>query len=94
MRDNLYSSRSDVWAFAIVLWEIGTLGIEFLQYSLGPAMVCRYAKDTLSRQLSGRDHILESNGTPYDAKNVCDAMFSYTMTNFKFLKVISYLKKQ
>ncbi|XP_021924805.1 platelet-derived growth factor receptor beta-like [Zootermopsis nevadensis] len=26
MRDNLYSSKSDVWAFAIVLWEIGTLG--------------------------------------------------------------------
>ncbi|KAJ9585160.1 hypothetical protein L9F63_003051, partial [Diploptera punctata] len=25
MRDNLYSSKSDVWAFAIVLWEIGTL---------------------------------------------------------------------
>ncbi|XP_055601221.1 platelet-derived growth factor receptor alpha [Uranotaenia lowii] len=26
MRDNLYSSKSDVWAFGIVLWEIGTLG--------------------------------------------------------------------
>ncbi|XP_069691474.1 fibroblast growth factor receptor 2 isoform X2 [Periplaneta americana] len=26
MRDNLYSSKSDVWAYAIVLWEIGTLG--------------------------------------------------------------------
>ncbi|XP_054264255.1 angiopoietin-1 receptor-like [Macrosteles quadrilineatus] len=26
MRDALYSSKSDVWAFAIVLWEIGTLG--------------------------------------------------------------------
>ncbi|CAO1349377.1 unnamed protein product [Diamesa tonsa] len=26
MKDNLYSSKSDVWAFAIVLWEIGTLG--------------------------------------------------------------------
>lgn len=26
MRDNLYSTKSDVWAFAIVLWEIGTLG--------------------------------------------------------------------
>lgn len=26
MRDSLYSSKSDVWAFAIVLWEIGTLG--------------------------------------------------------------------
>ncbi|XP_070506941.1 uncharacterized protein [Chironomus tepperi] len=26
MKDNLYSSKSDVWSFAIVLWEIGTLG--------------------------------------------------------------------
>lgn len=26
MRDNLYSSKSDVWAFSVVLWEIGTLG--------------------------------------------------------------------
>lgn len=26
MRDNLYSSKSDVWALGIVLWEIGTLG--------------------------------------------------------------------
>lgn len=26
MRDNLYSTKSDVWAFGIVLWEIGTLG--------------------------------------------------------------------
>ncbi|XP_047111693.1 tyrosine-protein kinase receptor torso-like [Schistocerca piceifrons] len=26
IRDNLYSSKSDVWAYAIVLWEIGTLG--------------------------------------------------------------------
>lgn len=26
MRDNLYSDKSDVWAFGIVLWEIGALG--------------------------------------------------------------------
>ncbi|XP_050082961.1 mast/stem cell growth factor receptor Kit isoform X2 [Anopheles aquasalis] len=26
IRDKLYSSKSDVWAFGIVLWEIGTLG--------------------------------------------------------------------
>lgn len=26
MRDHLYSAKSDVWAFGIVLWEIGTLG--------------------------------------------------------------------
>lgn len=26
IRDNLYSSKSDVWAFGVVLWEIGTLG--------------------------------------------------------------------
>nr|CAD7437602.1 unnamed protein product [Timema bartmani] len=26
IRDKLYSSKSDVWSFAIVLWEIGTLG--------------------------------------------------------------------
>ncbi|XP_046677240.1 tyrosine-protein kinase receptor Tie-1-like [Homalodisca vitripennis] len=26
MRDSLYSSKSDVWAFGVVLWEIGTLG--------------------------------------------------------------------
>lgn len=26
MRDNFYSTKSDVWAFGIVLWEIGTLG--------------------------------------------------------------------
>uniref|UniRef100_A0A182YIL5 Uncharacterized protein n=1 Tax=Anopheles stephensi TaxID=30069 RepID=A0A182YIL5_ANOST len=29
MRDNLYSNKSDVWAFGIVLWEIGTLGMVF-----------------------------------------------------------------
>lgn len=29
MKDNLYSSKSDVWAFAILLWEIGTLGKKF-----------------------------------------------------------------
>uniref|UniRef100_A0A336M4X8 CSON012218 protein n=1 Tax=Culicoides sonorensis TaxID=179676 RepID=A0A336M4X8_CULSO len=26
IKDNLYSSKSDVWAYGIVLWEIGTLG--------------------------------------------------------------------
>lgn len=26
MRDHLYSAKSDVWAFGVVLWEIGTLG--------------------------------------------------------------------
>lgn len=26
IRDNFYSNKSDVWAFAVVLWEIGTLG--------------------------------------------------------------------
>lgn len=26
MTDNLYSSKSDVWAFGVVLWEICTLG--------------------------------------------------------------------
>ncbi|XP_052863977.1 platelet-derived growth factor receptor alpha [Anopheles cruzii] len=26
IRDKLYSNKSDVWAFGIVLWEIGTLG--------------------------------------------------------------------
>ncbi|XP_067002326.2 vascular endothelial growth factor receptor 1 isoform X2 [Anabrus simplex] len=26
MRDHLYSNKSDVWAFGVVLWEIGTLG--------------------------------------------------------------------
>lgn len=30
VKDNLYSSKSDVWAFAIVLWEIGTLGKKIL----------------------------------------------------------------
>uniref|UniRef100_A0A182MAT7 Protein kinase domain-containing protein n=1 Tax=Anopheles culicifacies TaxID=139723 RepID=A0A182MAT7_9DIPT len=29
MRDNLYSNKSDVWAFGIVLWEIGTLDAVF-----------------------------------------------------------------
>lgn len=32
MKDNLYSSKSDVWAFAIVLWEIGTLGKFYHKY--------------------------------------------------------------
>lgn len=32
MKDNLYSSKSDVWAFAIVLWEIGTLGKDSKSY--------------------------------------------------------------
>lgn len=26
IRDHLYSTKSDVWAFSVVLWEIGTLG--------------------------------------------------------------------
>ncbi|XP_034472866.1 vascular endothelial growth factor receptor 2 [Drosophila innubila] len=26
IRDNLYSSKSDIWAYGVVLWEIGTLG--------------------------------------------------------------------
>lgn len=34
MRDNLYSSKSDVWAFGVVLWEIGTLGKPFLFHLL------------------------------------------------------------
>ncbi|XP_017011452.2 fibroblast growth factor receptor 3 [Drosophila takahashii] len=26
IRDNVYSSKSDIWAYGVVLWEIGTLG--------------------------------------------------------------------
>lgn len=40
MKDNLYSSKSDVWAFAIVLWEIGTLGKFYHKY----IFICRLIK--------------------------------------------------
>lgn len=26
IEDNFYDSKSDVWSYAVVLWEIGTLG--------------------------------------------------------------------
>lgn len=48
LRDRLFTSKSDVWSFAIVLWEIGTLG-EFPYSEISDDELIKYILETNGR---------------------------------------------